>query len=264
MKKLYYNYRNFRNDGTNKFADFPEDYVGMFLERATPKTSEYLSGLDAMTEKFKTFKEKVFYNSRLFLKGRIAGETFSREVNPNNSGTIAKCPGVFELLKNCYLIKMPCDVTITLDKNGVVLVPANQELVGGVVHGADQYESRTSNIFKNKINLKIVLPITLSTRKDKDVSAMILPATYHTDNPFTIPTGIISHNYLGYKEQLNIQTFFDKVTGNEVKEYFIAKGTVLGYLWLTEPTELVYDSTLTEDPFRTRFSRMSKVKDVFS
>lgn len=271
MKKVYYNFRPSQFGAPTIPSENPEMYLSLMLEKATPKNSGWFSSMsphvDAKTKcPMGNFKDTFFANAKKLFSGKISQNKFEKEMS-EQGGTVRKCPGILDLFRNSYLVKAPCDIIICAGSEQVIAQPSDLKLMSTEIHGRHQFTSNDSPKFADKINIKFCLPIYASTKGDKSLMFMTLQPQYHNENydlPLTVLNGIVGPEYLGYKEQININTMVDYPTGDDTVDIFIPKGTVLSYLWFNEPVEFEYDSTITENPVQTKFSRVTRASDFQS
>lgn len=171
--------------------------------------------------------------------------------------TLKVCPGVSHFLKRCILIKLPVDTLIETSSNGSFKyafsggVPAHltAERLAINHHPRNQYNNippSSNDLHTDKINLKIVFPISIYT--EKQCSAVFLNPFYHEKVEYDIMPGL-----LGLKHSplvgLPVNTLFPAVD----KKYYFKAGHVLGYLLVLDGGQPELKQGKIKPKARTRF-----------
>ena len=195
-----------------------DEDIDQFIEVSNKKNNSWWRNLNNVTS---------FYKTHIDVFKDFATKFFNtNEVSELQSTATAKtCPAIGNgLLNKIILIKLPCDVMISINEQGSVYwnarVPNWVEIRS---HGTQQFYSNKKNPFFNKINIKFVLPVVLSTNKD---TFMFLQPQFHQQNyPFEVVNGSVNKD----RVSVAINTVID--IPKEQTEYHLKAGTILSYMW---------------------------------
>ena len=219
MKKLEYNWT----------SDKDKSLISNILEKPSIKSSCWWSNLKNLVGGFKSIEYAITKMHHNFLETKVENQ------QDNARPTIKTCPAIVGLLKKSFLIKAPCDILITVNNKGEwVSEVADTDMIKVSNHNADQYmtESKESNLFDNKFNLKFEYPVVL---RSSMIPWIFLQPTYHKEMWFQVAQGVIEGKYTK-AQALNLNVFVD--IPKETQTYKIKHGDVLAYLWLPEMVEL--------------------------
>lgn len=237
-------YRFYEEDGNVQSGDTSSDekneLINEILQPAVPSSSCWFASLKPFTDNFKNSFDFHSEKQKAFLKGDTDAIMQERVT------TAKQCPGIIDYLKNSYLIKSPAEIYITVDKEGNYVYRSSNNLVQISSHDTSQFYSEKNNLFEGKLNLKLRIPVVLST---EGTQWLMQHPIYHSNPDFTVTPGTISDKYT-QGEQLNIIVLVD-TPKDEPVTYRIGYGDVLAYLWFPHKMELVHDNTINM-PLRKR------------
>jgi hypothetical protein len=233
MKKYIEYY--FDDEDLNQ-EEIRESIIDEFFVKGSPTTSGWWKSLPKMATKIKSIHDWVADKQKTYLKD----QDFSyRCTTPDSTRTMKTCPGVTHTVYNSYLIKAPTDIIITFDNNlGYVFNSSTKDksLIKFSTGNPIQYRTEGNDLFKDKIMVKIELPIRIKTNK---VPYVFLNPSWHNETFFDILPGAISDGYTE-SQPLNIQASMPAPKGDEPVTYYINAGDVLAYIWFPQKMELKY------------------------
>jgi hypothetical protein len=226
MKKVYYNFSHKDMDSD------PNLFLPLYLKPAKPSTSKWWSSLTVFNRGYK--------NIKTYFKDLVDGQ-----FNEPMKSTIKMCPGILDLLENCWLVTSPCDFLLYPKNGSVVWDRAHSELINFYQHPKDEFYSKQNNLFEGKSNLKITLPIMFKV----PTHCLFLQSTYHNNVFWNVVNGVLTPETLPVNP-LSINTMID----DSIDEVFaIKKGTVLCYLWFPEKVQFVHQKNKMF-AFKTKFN----------
>jgi len=210
MKKKYY-----WNWVTNDFMD--ED-INRFIEISKKKNNEW----------WKNLKNTQFlYKTHLSLFKDVATNyfNFGQVADLKSTATAKTCPALGNgLLDKILLIKLPCDVMISVNEQGSAYWNIkNPHELDIKPHPTDQFYSSEKNPFVNKINIKFSLPIVFSS--NQDTYMFLQPQLHQQKYPFEVVNGSENRDRI----RLSINTLIN--IPKEQTEYHLKEGTILSYMW---------------------------------
>lgn len=172
-----------------------------------------------------------------------------REFVNNSIGfNVKTCPSFLDIFKNSLLAKSPCDAIIEYDKYGYTTIFPDEETrnlltitshtwnmtADYVSFKASEYKQLGPDWDENFQNIKLTLPILLSTKK-KRRKVIFMPSFYYDQkNPLVVAPGIMD---LLPKTPLDLSiNFFLDVSnlGGGTQRLFIKKGDPLCLLYFPE------------------------------
>lgn len=225
----------------------PDLHFKDFVEKAVHTTCPFIKSLKSFLFDQKNIPS---FFSEEKTKYYISGKTYLPAFD--SSYTTAKfCPGIKDLLKNSYLIKLPFDCHITLNHEGEFFwnSPSEEYHFNISSHRVEQfYTEGSSTLFNNRINIKFELPIYLSG----DSSFIFLQPSYHNEVPWEIVNGVMSSENAKFMK-LNIVTFFPRPAPGKFDHHFIKAGTVLSYIWFPQTTKFIFDKNISNNRFKKTF-----------
>lgn len=164
------------------------------------------------------------------------------EPHPSCSVSVRACPGIRDLLNKTVVVKLPTDMIVVTHADGSydwmvsdnIHVPrfdnpttASYQVLG---HSREQWDLESANIehpsenniFKDRINVKFLLPVTLAS--DKVSEWLITKPTYHNNTPFDVIQGIVKIRKVNTNYPVNVM--FPK----EENFYHFKAGTPIAYM----------------------------------
>jgi len=211
-----------------------DDDFNDFIEVGKKNSNSWWKSLDSVQDVFKTHLKMFDVNAKHFF---ATGQS-----NPlNTTATVKTCPAIGNgLLDKIILLKLPCDVFISVNEKGVLYwninAPSKLKIES---HPTSQFSSSTNNPFENKVNIKFKLPIVLDFSGD---TYMFLQPQYHKQN---YPLQVINGSSSKRRINASINTFID--IPKETQSYHLKEGTILSYLWLdNNKIKLSKNKNLTE------------------
>lgn len=186
-------------------------------------------------------------------------QEFKQSLSKSQSN-IRDCAGIKKYLNNCFCMRSPHEVFISINKDGRHHVEYPDNSAAKVLnplavhsHSIEQWGSvEKGNPFPNHINLKFVFPIQL--RFPKQTWGLTLDALFEKDR---IPA-IVCHGMIGSFTSLwsyggvvsgNINTFWE-IPKSGTKEYLIKSGQPLAYLFCSEKMGLKYNPKIIDSLYR--------------
>lgn len=208
--------------------DTPNVDISTFLAPCTAKSSSWWSGIKPLDYGARTMKE-WFFNALTRDPG------WQRSV-PN---TIKVCPGIGDLFKRSYLVKWPCDTLLGIqgmdDGNYTYYFRIPDGQTNSILeidsHNVHQWRSSTTQIYEGMLNLKVKLPVKLSSSK----IAPLLPVNpdyHHSSFPYQVMPGVITLGQPGVSLDLNINLMFELPDPGDLIIHEFKEGDVLCYLTL--------------------------------
>jgi len=203
--------------------------INTILCEGSPSTSCWWSNLDRNVLGFNNIKDyiKDWQHKRIYNK--------ENSVVESSISTVKTCPAVLNILTNSFLIKSPCDIVITITKDGEFIYNTpGSDLLKIESHHVGQFHTKENNLFEGKMNLKFVIPVFIKT---PFIPFIFLQPMYHRNTWYTVINGSISGDYTK-AQPLNINVLVDIPKTKEAVSYSIEKGDVLAYLWLPKKLKL--------------------------
>ena len=194
--------------------NLPNVDIEKYISTASPSSSPWWRGLPSMIDNIKNVKDWINVSEK--------GTTGS---------TIKSCPGILDLLKISYVVKLPCDFILEIDKLDGPGDPdwrwrAPDALLNVEGHSRNQYSSSEEQIFKNETNIKFKFPVHLTSKKK--LTFMVNSPDYHNEVPFKVMPGVMKIN-ANIALPLNINVMFP-IPRQEAVSYFFKAGTPIAYL----------------------------------
>ena len=203
-----------------------------------PNTSSWLSTISPLIGGYNTVKE-WFTN-------------FKSENYTEVPTTIRVCPGIGDLMRKSLLIKFHHDLLLETFEHETSFKWRVPEAGGNTkveMHHPMQYISSKSNLFTDKINVKLVLPINFHCALNNHL--MFLDPYYHTSIPYSVMPGLIQ-NVNGSLNETAINLLFPRK--NET--YYFKAGDPLCYL-----LNLNGDSKLKQKKNNTKLVRKTMLNN---
>jgi hypothetical protein len=250
--KLYYMFTDEELHSKSK------DYLPQFIQGPSITSSCWFSSMPANVSKYLTGKNFKSTNKLMsyLAKKMSRGDTHAGDLFEYRSySTIKVCPAVQEVLKTSHLILAPCDIHISIFKDGtwVSKVPDGRLLSILGDHPREQLTplDTVHDLFKGRTVIKFKLPIIIGV--DNDAPWIFLQPHYHNNIPIEVLNGVVSGKY-SKDQELNIITLVD-ISKEENYTIDIKKGEVLAYLWSPTPLKLEKRDSLNGIVFRSKFTR---------
>lgn len=216
-------------------------------------------------------KSKWWEGLPLFDHGASSiGDWFERAIAYNKrSGrrifapvTVKSCPAIGDLLSQSYVFQAPVDFAVNIeplpDGSGDVIeyiTPTNcteggndhDPLLKIESHGAAQLKSSSGNIYKDKVNIKIVTPIAM--KSNKPIQYLFLPPVYHADSvEYEVMPGI-----LGLNPKFGIGFNLNLMFPRKPATYTFKAGQPLAYMTFLNCNKPKFEQVPHEQPFRKKF-----------
>lgn len=220
-------------------------YTDSMLERASPKTSNWLQSFRNVPKTFTRISDKVKIVNDYLSKREYDRATEVLEMDVFSQRDIRGCPGMRNLLQKSVMLKFPFSVEVAIhaDEDQGIVSGVQWKITGGVgaaaytpqgmgvfefvdQHALAQYRNnKGESFYQGYGNVKITLPILINT--DKPTQFMFIePFLHNTSVPdYKIIPGVLesNKNHIG---PIVIQTMFP--AKNRV--YFFEQGTPICYL----------------------------------
>lgn len=219
-----------------------KESISEFLEPSSPSGSCWWSNLKNNLHGFKSLSDFVISRH----KKQLARDPFDGK-GAHESSTAKTCPAILDILKNSFLIKMPCDFVITVDRNEEYIYDSASNWVTIDNHSASQFHVEKNNIFEGKMDLKIQLPVVVRT---DGVPMLFMQPMYHNNKPYTVVNGAVTGKHTS-SLPLNINILIDIPKTDEPVSYKFNYGDVIAYLWTPEKLKL----SKSKDSFYKNISR---------
>lgn len=134
-----------------------------------------------------------------------------------------RCPGIFEIMQEGYIVPMWHDLNITTNGDKKTFeweVPgeALQDFMESPIVGAHTINTKNLPYPKSSLECIIKLNTPWNIIAPKNLRLLILPITYPDTTDFTATPGILDP---GYSNEVNIQLYWHKLNGKS----FIKAGT---------------------------------------
>jgi hypothetical protein len=111
---------------------------------------------------------------------------FSKEPGGPVPKTIRACPGIADYLSKIIVVKFPVDILLNINEDGSYQWRTPMPLDNFNIASHQQWQY---NNFTDKINIKIFLPLALSSNKNTEI--MFTDPYYHTITPYSVVPGIV-------------------------------------------------------------------------
>jgi len=216
---------------SNLPKDEADDMFQKFLEPATPKSSCWWSDMKSGKSP-KAKINDIIKQLEHALKDKDEIEELEDKVEYHR--TAKACPAIISIFKNCYILKWPVDVMISIDDKGNLVTSSPQSsFIKISQHGPHQFRTnnKESDLFSNHCNVKIEFPFQLSS---PDNAWMFLPSTWHKLYDFIVPPGRIEAPFASCSP-LNINTMFPLAKDGELRTYHFKAGDPFAYLYFEKP-----------------------------
>ena len=243
MAKLYYRFYDAELDAENS------KYLPLYLKPSNKNSSSWFKDLPPNIS-YTIFGKLIpsLHKFHDFIKRKAVNENdeIAKKLMPMMNGgkvflTAKHCPGIQHILDKSLLVTAPCDIHITVFKNGTwIPTIADTSLVQmSNDHPNSQWIPKDSknNIFKGKVALKFHFPLDIGTDTPHE-SYIFLQPQYHNNIPLEVVNGVISGKY-SIVTNVNLITLVDIPTIDDY-DIVINKGDVLAYIWGTEKLNITY------------------------
>jgi len=208
--------------------------IGRWIEESTPYKSKWYSNMavnisESILGKYIPSIHKVMSILKIgCIRGR---EEYCSILEYGTLATSKTCPGILNILRNCVLVKAPCDISITIDDTGEWRhrVPDSRFIKLEDAHPPEQFGTpfnKGAGLFDQDRVLKFSLPILLTSEEPY----IHLDPQFHSTRPLRVINGVIAGSSTK-GAPLNIITMFKIPDKGGILEIDISKGEVLAYLW---------------------------------
>lgn len=244
------------HDIHKEFSMVPtKDWFDLWCDYPAMKTCEWYKGME------KKRKMKGLNAARTYI------ETSKESTKPQwYFSNVKSCPNITNFLSHCMVVKAATDFDFAVASQAMVrgerepfmkAVSADDHVHVAPPHPRVQFTSTKSNLFKDKLNVKIDTDVVLFC--DKDIKPVFMQPVYHNPNaPWTVLPGQF---YNPQNTYANI--IFNAVVDEGVSDFSVKAGDALFYVYFGERVKMVPIESYTESKLRQKFYRhIRTVRDV--
>tara|TARA_B100001250_G_scaffold149500_1_gene128093 strand:- start:5499 stop:6371 length:873 start_codon:yes stop_codon:yes gene_type:complete len=158
---------------------------------------------------------------------RLTEEMHGRRMETPEGFTHAvTCPAMSSIMDSGYILPLPADVLIQTHGDGHNFEWRSQTLFSSIdafvkAHPPEQTTGVRETFQSKSLDWTIKLELPWRVQAHPDVVFLQMPISYHKEDRFSVPTGIVDPKY---SYEINLQLFWHKI---EKGEYLMEAGTPL-------------------------------------